>query len=196
MEKVVKKKSRQQLRNEKFLSLPKAQQRVEIAKDVIKMVKAGKIIAQRGTYFRSSDEVLTKEGADLQKLLCSSKTNTCEVCGIGAAFYSLVRKADRFKLSGNMLNDAWWDDREGIKELSGIGDDDMRKLLRKHFSSKQLTLIETAFETYVAGNDNGYVPSEIDERKAINFGEKFDSSEGRLKAIMQNIIDNKGEFKP
>ncbi len=67
-----------------------------------------------------------------------------------------------------------------------------------------MELIECAFETKVVVNKsgtllfsdayNGWQQTEL-AQKAIKFGERYITDDGRLKGIMNNIIKN-GSFKP
>jgi hypothetical protein len=101
----------------------------------------------------------------------------------------------------------------------------MRHYLGDIFENEQLALIETAFECSVFAphfdsdddeDDNEALAEEWGEsdaaQAAIAFGNKFpkaeyrscdcgcgdnkENDEPRLRAIMQNIIDNGGTFKP
>ncbi len=119
--------------------------------------------------------------------LCDVLEGTkCTVCGIGAAFVAAVKRGDDFK----------------IKDFTdGFGDDDkMRQYLKKFFTAKDVALIECAFERshgFAAYGDSGLNEQSPEVLRAVGFGNAHaDSSEGRLKAIMQNIIDNGGSFRP
>lgn len=111
---------------------------------------------------------------------------TCTVCGIGAAFVAAVKRGDDFK-----VNDF----------TNGFGDDDaMRDYLRKYFTANDVALIECAFER--SPGFAHYGGSTLDETspqviRAVAFGNGYpDSSSDRLRAIMQNIINNGGAFRP
>jgi hypothetical protein len=64
------------------------------------------------------------------------------------------------------------------------------------FTKKQLLLIEAAFEQGSGGLDNYYDKSDTLHHKAVSFGYQYRFSEERFVAIMQNIIENKGTFRP
>lgn len=169
-------------RNQEFLALPKHEQRIAIAKDVLKTLKSKKITAKAGDYFDFNGYYkLGKEdkGKDLQALL-DKKNVTCTVCALGATFHSLVRLGDRFKLPQN------------TEALTYITDKEMRPLLRNHFSSKQIAMIESAFENGQC-SDGKYTGN---VEQSIDFGGRYEDPEDRLSAIMKNIIKNEGEFKP
>ena len=61
--------------------------------------------------------------------------------------------------------------------------------LKKYFTVPQLNLIEIAFEQ-----------TEIFKHplksKAIKFGEQYKHPKSRLRAILNNILENNGVFKP
>ncbi len=81
----------------------------------------------------------------------------------------------------------------------------MRKYLELYFTSKQLALIECAFELesrfcdcYDYDSDT-YKPaaSKADCIKAVRFGDKFNDNDNvRLRAIFNNIVENSGKFVP
>ena len=66
--------------------------------------------------------------------------------------------------------------------------------MKKIFTRNQLALIENAFET--GRGVYKYQAGEVAAEKAFLFGSKFVDEDKRMIAIMQNIIDNKGTFKP
>jgi hypothetical protein len=93
-------------------------------------------------------------------------TAKCDVCAIGGMFLS------RF----NLYN----------KENDYVGDSDTMKdrLEEAGFTSEQLRLIERCFEGWGSIEDEHPWLAELD------------NPEDRLIAIMQNIVDHKGTFKP
>jgi hypothetical protein len=115
--------------NARFKALPKAKQRVAIAKDVLLQLKLKKIVATPGTYCKSSNLSL-RQTPDLQKALLKYKNATCNVCGIGAAFLSMARLGDD----------------------AALGDDYHHKLQRC-FSQRAISNIETAFEGWYSETD-------------------------------------------
>lgn len=165
--------------NSKFKSLSKAEKRVQIAKDVIVQIKLKFLMPQTGNYFQSS--LITRHiGEELQSVL--SKLPSCNVCAIGSLFVCDVMRTDNFKVNDYMNDDA------------------KMKSKLKYFSLFQLELMETAFEKWVVTDSSrklkvDYDYSEIAE-KAIKFGKRYRNSTNRLIAIMENIILNKGNFKP
>lgn len=185
-------------RNKKFWAMAKDKQCISVAKDVLKLLSEGFLKARKGTYgefrriprkYKVGDRSKIPDQAD--DLIKTLKKNDakCEVCGIGACFISLVNLGD------NISTNTMIGKRRSF--YNGISDRTMRILLRKVFSSNQLTLIESAFEKNTTHNDtvSGY---EIYDEKvdAACFGDQYISDAARLKAIMKNIIKNKGTFKP
>jgi hypothetical protein len=134
--------------------LTPAQMRVEVAKDVLKQLKAEKYIAQRGTYFvvdEWSDNATTYDftiGKDLKSEL-KLKVNTCSVCALGALFCSYVRKFD------NVKSIKYYDLGQDSMHNSPLGD---------LFGHATLDAIEDDFETY----ENGSVDEEVLTRIAKN----------------------------
>jgi hypothetical protein len=94
----------------------------------------------------------------------------CEVCALGACFLSYIR----------LFNEV------DINEICfGVRAGQVRAALTRHFPADELRLIEDSFEGW-SKPDN---PSR-------QFYLKHPDSRERLEAIMRNIIDNNGDFKP
>ena len=73
----------------------------------------------------------------------------------------------------------------------------MREKLRQFFEPKQLAMIEAAFEISSAYVGKEGQDSDQGIHASIEFGRGSpQDSRARLTAIMQNIVDNKGEFRP
>lgn len=198
-------------KNVSFSRMSEAQKRVSIATDVIEQLTAGKINAENGHYIwgvdYSHDQWKNKE---MQQLL-QEEPITCSACALGSMLYCEVLKRDKFKMP-----------RDG--KLGAISRRAITKRLSNYFSALQLDMIETAFEGNVIKDttrallsrkrdeDDAKIPTALG-KKCIKFGESFGGAMGndsswcdnidfeghsdiRLKGIMQNIIDNKGTFKP
>lgn len=154
--------------NRKFNKAKPFEKRMIIAQDVINQLKIGKYESIPGNYCKFNK--ILKKG-DLQKNLLRESVS-CKVCAIGGMFTSSIRINDKFKLK--------WDD-------ISISDAFMRPELEKYFSKEQLLKIEEAYE----GWDNGY----FRDKKGLEEYNKKDEKE-LLKKIMENIIKNKGTFRP
>ena len=180
-------------RNYRFKQMTPTQQRVTIAKDVLKLLEAEKIVARSGTYMDLGRKVESKdiwagsgywtggevEGVQVHQLIEAAPT--CKVCGIGACFVAAVRRADQCKST----------------DMSGTNDDHfMREYLEQWFDIEQIELVESAFEM-----DTSFYNQERERTKDVayyaqQFGKRYAKDGDRLAAIFTNIADNKGKFVP
>lgn len=179
-------------KNKAFWKKSKAQQCVAVAKDVLKQIEIGFFTPTTGDYFTVKDigyNINVPAKLDEAFSVLKDKGARCEVCGIGSCFASLVNlgnNATTTKGFGSKVIDSW----------SGIGDDYMRPILRKVFSPSQLSLIEQSFEkSWALGDTEDDVNNDMAD-KAVSFGIRYKTDSARLKAIMNNIIQNKGTFIP
>lgn len=158
----------------RLMSLSAAGRRVRIAKDVIKLLKSKHIEATHGTYIalgRSGGEYPDPLKQLDQVIEQNKGRSNCQVCAIGALLVADVMLRDKMM----------------VKDIgSGSG---LKQRLRRHFGLGQLGLIESAFEGSMMGYSH-------DCYKAIDFGRQHKRGLNRLKAIMRNIIRNRGNFKP
>jgi hypothetical protein len=130
--------------------------------------------------------VIPTNVTDLQDAIPSieNQVGKCNVCALGAAVLSKARLFDNVPIDGEAASYG------GVISLDY---DDCFNGLKDIFSESQLQLIEAAFE----GWDEGSWETNPAIRRAVAFGEKYiDDDKKRMKAIMQNIIDNDGTFKP
>lgn len=176
-------------RNQAFAKLSDARKRVVVAQDVLDQLRLRRFVAPTGIYlqpateeakdqFDSYDEESSKK--PVHELLEGVK---CQVCGIGSLFVAAVDRANACTI----------EDMDHSYENSNF----MREYLGEFFSDEQLVLIETAFETeLIHSGGTGLNRFSPKVEAAIAFGEKSTSAEKRLKRIMENIISNKGTFKP
>ena len=164
--------------NAKFRKLTKAQKRVAIAKDVLLQLKARRINARTGQYlwakgtpdpygyYNTASTVLTAQ--------------SCNACALGALFCGLLDNTE---------------DHPGH-----VVTVDIRNTLAPYFSSRQLGDIESAFEggDGFGGSRTAHLHFQAqayaDGYVGINFFPKWENDEDRLRAIMNNIIRNKGKF--
>lgn len=160
----------------KFEQKPKALQRIAVAKDVIKRINADQYIAYSGSFICAVD--LYGEDS-VKKYVKSGKR--CEVCAKGGLFMSYVGYVNKFDMF------------EAELQGTHMKDDSMVKLAQL-FTPLQLAMIESAFEgkEYI-WNVN---ISRENCRKCINFYDKHEHDKDRLLAICENIVKNKGTFKP
>jgi hypothetical protein len=175
-----------------FRRLSRPQQRVEIARDALSLMRRKKLSARRGAWaagingpvlpgdYHSAGEYETYDAQE--KLL---KSPECNVCALGALFVCGVRKADKLKVSA----------RYGM----GVHEDDVFDYLGSFFSQSQLKMMECTFE-----NGGGAVSmSELSPaaaRACRAFGKKYlkdyDNGDRLLRAILRNVINNGGTFAP
>ena len=200
MKKLSKKSKIKRAKKVPFSKLSKPQKRVAIAKDVIAQIKIGRYVANVGAYidsinFKNDLEMGEMKNKDIQKNF--GKIENCTVCAMGACLMSATKFA-------NKLN---------FRDIGGSTDDldnkKVKDLFSKLFSPEQLLMIETAFEgegeswndesrvAYDLFNLNkGYFKGSDMLRASDSFGNGYEEDDEKLIAIMQNIIDNKGTFKP
>jgi len=177
--------------NAKFGKLTKKEQRLEIAHDVIALLKAERIMA-------SSTYISFEDGADLEPCYASEEDDygdrvidpamkkietrllldqlpACEVCGIGSLFVAAVRKHDKLPIS-NFLD-----------LYNGRSDrrDSEARYLKKWFDQDELYDVERFFEADADNFSEQSSPIRSQNDKSI-----------RLVMIMENIISNGGHFKP
>lgn len=156
----------------KFENMTKAQKRVAIAKDALKQLKAKR-------YNLTYDDY-AKSGVPINQSSLKQPNIMCECCQAGAATLSAVRL-------GNKWND-------GSRFMDG---GDVLKVLGRYFSQRQILSIEAAFMITKFPVMADYTDlSETPFTKACDFGAREFDMKTRFRAIFQNIIDNKGTFKP
>lgn len=199
------------------MSKTKAEMRVEIAKDVLGALKAKRFLAGHDGYLATRDQKAQKaaaaleeawENKDLKALLKLAAQEyvapkQCTVCAIGAVFVATVDRHDSLKLT-DVYTDEMGSDGE-------VGPDAMMDYLKQWFTVRQLRLIEVAYEGNLQSYGDGISDAQVE--KAKDFHRKNgplvdsewlgltpctseESAEGRMTAIMKNVIDNHGSFRP
>lgn len=164
-----------------------AERRVALAKDVIAQIEAKKFLAKSNIFVR-----ITKELPSFSELREQLPKVKCQVCAKGALFLAHVKLFNKCKV--------------GSSGRLHIQDSEVKSRLGKIFSKLQMDMIEVAFEKRGFSHTS---ESLIKERRyaqrplltekgtvCVEFGKKFRSVETRLVAIMENVIENKGIFKP
>jgi hypothetical protein len=179
-------------KNAKFAALGAAKKRVAIARDVLKWIGTGKLVPTAGTYL-SSRVYNPEQGyyADERRDETRVDGGKCSACALGALFACKVEQVGG-------IHD-FWQVRTHAKLHDGLSD---------YFSAEQLWAIESAFEqsfffpdTYSSPWRTGYVGDEKQEYayKCVQFCENLPDRYNdavRMRAIMKNIIRNKGTFVP
>jgi hypothetical protein len=171
---------------QKLNQLSDVQKRIAVCKDVIANIQAAQINVIKGRGYITGLDVKLEDSEAIQYMLPLIKKK-CEVCARGAM---MISKIDKFN-SCYFLN------------LNDIDQCDTTDQL-DFFDEEQLDLIETAFELTNMGayeySGDYYTPYHTQKRAknqlAVQFGQDFKNPSDRLMAIMQNIIDHNGEFKP
>lgn len=201
IKKMVAKQNRQVAKlNKAFEALSPSEKRVYIARDVLAQIALKKLIPATGVWLTGKTSSLVKErdlksDPELQDII--AKTKQCEGCAMGGLFMSAVCIADELRVSELEGVKSFQTDREidktfgySLTPFTDGGDvehGDAFKYLKRFFTRDQLVKIEAAFE------QNG--GSECDYEAGEFAPETQDPTE-RMTLIMQNIIVNKGTFKP
>lgn len=173
----------------KFEDASKAQQRVMIAEDTLKMIEQGILIPRTGRYITSSIGFGNEHKSARQAL--KTQKIQCLVCELGGLFCSVVKFTNQLTL-GSLESPS-----PDLFKRNGI----FRKRLTKYFSNKQLGLIETAFEGNSVFAENFGCSQEQSENASCyknnalfidDFGDL--STKKVFIGILNNIIKNKGTF--
>lgn len=164
----------------------KIEARILIIKDVLATIKLRKIIPSEGyyvnldnvrSYTNTKGELMSSKQFQKTVKTVLNKRRSCNACALGSIFLTTVAKKNNFV----------------PKFQNYIERSDIVGYLTDYFSKEQLDLIEGYFE--------GYFPEcskSINSRTHhMNMSgiEKY-SAKDRLKIICENIIRNKGYFKP
>jgi hypothetical protein len=170
--------------NAAFEKMSKAEKRVQLAKDVISQIEVGRLKPTSGTWLDIKAPKSVKAQTELQEVLKDIKK--CEGCAVGALLLCAIDRKDDLKIS--QLNTYYRD--ATFKKGDAIlidGEEDALKYLERFFSTKQVMMIEAAFEqgsSFNNGPDDVYFVPEVENAR------------DRMTLIMQNIIENNGTFKP
>lgn len=173
--------------NKAFDKLSKMDKRVAIAKDVIANLNSKKFIAKHGSYIETI-------GDNKQINQFTLLDTTCNVCAIGSLLTGRISRGNKLDINLDTLLHI--DDFAGEEEI---------KLLKDLFTAKELRYIEYAFEGWNINDSFEFTDKEIEKvekffdsyinRNANDYEiEKSRSDDKRLRAIMNNIIKNKGKF--
>ena len=100
------------------------------------------------------------------------------MCALGAAFVSMVNISNRCSV-GDMVD-------SNVDIHFGR--------LRRYFGAANLDLMESAFECDLMYNAEAKLDDGLRDA-AVIWGEQYTDSDVRLRAIMLNVIRNKGDFK-
>lgn len=170
----------------KFETLTPRGKAVRVAQDVLSQLAAKKLSAMPGVYV---DMAVPTGVVDHNTPFCSilMSSSRCEVCALGGLFMGLAINNKGITLG--FTPDVY---TKSICQPSGFRND-----LVAIFGCHQLDMIESAFERDDMTYDwNDEVEQLENIKDAIAFGNNFVDPDARLAGIMQNIIDNRGEFRP
>jgi hypothetical protein len=161
---------------------------VAIARDVLKQLRMDKLRTATNFYihnWKPLPETILYEDDAQQHLDLIQKS--CQVCAKGAAFLSYIRLYN--KVNMRKLGLIKHDNQTTIVKR---GDDDWNEL-REVFGKSNLDLIEYAFEGLII---QGPSISSQNKEYVESYHYCIGNSAKRLRAIMINVVRNKGVFKP
>jgi len=166
-----------------------SEKRIAIAKDTIKWLNTKAIKASPGFYFHiPGNGIKIKNYNENFDVIFKNATKLCMVCALGGMFYSIVRRFDNVTADIGYIHN-----RKSGSYLTDVLCQDIYKQLRKYFSIRQLVLIEDSFEEHDGISVNDWKKSGgcINEPKR-----RSKPPAVRMRMIMENIVKNKGVFKP
>jgi|688.fasta_scaffold162733_3 hypothetical protein len=172
--------------------LTKAEMRVAIAKDVIAQIKAKKYNPMQGCWVEQEDGqdyddwlFDNAENCTVDVQVYTKNIKKCNVCALGSLFVSAVNKYNN--VYGTF-------DTVSTLEVFDFKETNNNSPLLRYFTINQIKLIEHTFEGgmgAVCFDDNSRMIN-----KSYAFHDKYPDSKDRLLAIMKNIVENNGTFKP
>lgn len=173
----------------KKLKKTKLQRRLVVVKDAIKQIKRDNIIPDHSGVLRiygHSQRLFTNLSGQAQEVLTKELKGTnrqlCLVCARGALLIAKIHKENQctnLALLGVQSKGAYWN--------GSVTDSKLLKL----FSGKQIKMMESAFEG-LRHPDIGTVKLDA----CIDYKRFFPDPKKRLLAIFNNVVKNKGLFKP
>jgi len=190
-------------KQEKWKSLSKAERRVALAKKVIRWANTGKVRpvtdSYAVTYRKGGETSITSD--DLYRRVTPRAVKdirkNCRVCAVSALALARIELFDQITWEDMEAEGAdYMDDPivnlapSSLFQHYADGNDEMARVLRGAFSYAQIGLIVAAFDR----GRGAFGPAS--HVAAVNFGMDFGNTHDRLVAIMQNIVDHDGTFKP
>ena len=179
--------------------------RLAIARDVLAQLKLKRYKSTPGTYLHINDvpDIDTIDpNVSIQELFKTQPDVSCEVCALGACFMSLINLDNKVNV-GQFCTEEELD--YNSRKYLDADFDLMHERLGKYFPGHMLALIESAFEMREMGTSDtdprfarfyeayDLIPEHL-YQPAIVWGKRYKNSNERLKAIMQNIVRNGGDF--
>ena len=195
-------------RNKKFAAATPAQRRVMIAKDVLAQIKARRLRPRAGKWLDvgvAAEIRLAAQQLDasVAQLFLAKDMPACECCALGSLFMGCALTSDKTTFSDFVTASASLDE--------AIENPEQKSVLTRYFSPAQLRTIEMAFEDGLGAfefeseedswnrtlSDNTEDPTlSPRDAKLHAWRKRYPKDRDCLIAIMQNIIDNGGTFKP
>lgn len=168
------------LNKEEFDKLTNPEKRVAIAKDVIARIDANLIKPFSGSLFANRDSVFKMDSTPQENF----NNKKCEVCAKGALMCSWIGNFNEYDHWQVAAMDYGLDTKDNTYPVE----------LLDIFGREMLDDIEAAFEGFVYCWHYDY-----EKYKKILFVRDYDlecdkTYQHNMKGIMQNIIDNNGEF--
>jgi hypothetical protein len=164
--------------NKKFEAATPAQKIVMVAQDVLALLDLNRIKAEQGIYVRVPQVEKVKVNEDgkcsMQDVFKMPDLPACHVCAIGSAQVAAVLRLNRVEAPADEVRDGKWYSYNSDTHYDS--DDQISERAREVFPGLLLRDMERAFE------HGSYDYYQVKTPKA------------RLRAIYQNLIDNKGCF--
>ena len=171
-----------------------AKLRVAIARDAIALIKSDRATAVRGSFVRVGPDAVV---ATAQKSIKATvehaiENEDCKVCALGSLFVAAVLKVKKVgeEEAQDVLNNNY----------DEVRTETLFRSLKEIFPIETLEKIEIAFEKGGGWfQDRGYggvehhFSKECFNAYANSYSDIYSTRE-RLVAIMQNIVENEGEF--
>lgn len=179
--------------SKQYEEMTRAERKVVLCQDVLARIKQERLLISPGSYIKNFyriPELFSKPEKDFVGPVtpddCLVVEKHCSVCARGALLLSRIR----------LFNSVNWDDLK-VGRTIGITQDQTSDILSEAFYSEELLAIEAAFEAEEYEENDGFIGEDEEYSwDCIGFGLQYPSSDDRLVAIMENIIENNGEFKP
>lgn len=177
--------------SKQFEKLGAKRRKVLIAQDILLRLKLGTYVAKTGSYTHiiKGNDYDTRDKSAQEAI--KNKQIKCEVCARGGIFLSSVV----FKNSYNI------GELDDVTLGSCLNETPEDRFIEEDWTEEELDRIECAFEEEdVHGNlEEDVIDLCVEFGKQARDKRKMNSKESNraiLTCIMQNIIDNKGVFKP
>lgn len=177
----------------KFESMSKQERAMAVAKDALRQLRWMRV-GNTG-YLTGRLETMPNAKDDARDHLRDIRAK-CSVCALGACLVAKISVFDRISMRSLVIN-KW------RPSYIGLSSSQVSSLLKDVFTREQQCLIETAFEgvlfmarpTYQC-DSRSYLRFEKDYDNARTYRTYWPKPNDRLRAILTNIVRNKGTFIP